>query len=319
MPERDLELVVTGTELVAKGVLRVTLASQDGVDLPVWRPGAHIDLHFASRGVEYVRQYSLCGRTTDRRHWQVAVLLVPDGRGGSVHIHDAFAEGDTVRVTGPRNNFPLVSARRYLFIAGGIGITPMLPMIAEVAASGGDWRLAYCGRSIDSMAFVDDVVSLGADRVLLQPSDTLGRADLGALIAQADPETVIYCCGPESMLRTVDESCAFWSPGRVHVERFSRREDGEQSAVTVFEVEFARSGVAVTVPLERSILDMAEEFGVDIDSSCQDGVCGTCETKVISGTPDHRDEVLSQKERAAGQTMMVCVSRSCSARLVLDA
>lgn len=319
MSEGDLELVVTGTVLVAKGVLRVTLASRDGSELPAWSPGAHIDLHFASRGVEYVRQYSLCGRTTDRRHWQVAVLLVPDGRGGSAHVHEAFAEGYAVRVTGPRNNFPLVPARRYVFIAGGIGITPLLPMITEVAASAGDWCLVYCGRSIDSMAFIDDVVALGADRVLLQPSDTQGRADLGTLIAQTGPETAIYSCGPESMLRAVDEHCASRSPNLVHIERFSRREDGDERAATEFEVEFARSGVAVTVPANRSILDLAEELGVDIDSSCQEGVCGSCETRVISGIPDHRDEVLSEKERAAGQTMMVCVSRSCSARLVLDA
>ncbi|MBI0374791.1 oxidoreductase [Streptomyces albiflaviniger] len=319
MPQRDLELTVTATELVAKGILRVTLAAQDGGELPVWTPGAHIDLHFVSRGVEYVRQYSLCGRTADRQHWQVAVLLVPDGRGGSAHIHESFKEGDTVHVTGPRNNFPLVSARRYLFIAGGIGITPMLPMITEVAAAERDWRLVYCGRSFDSMAFIDDVLALGADNVLLHADDIHGRADLGALIAQTCPEDVIYCCGPESMLSAVGENCAAWSRDRVHVERFSRRDDGDEQSATAFDVEFARTGVTVTVPADRSILEMAEELGVDIDSSCQEGVCGSCETRVISGIPDHRDEVLSEDERATGQTMMVCVSRSCSARLVLDA
>jgi ferredoxin-NADP reductase len=319
MPRRDLELAVIRTELVAKGILRVTLASRDGAELPAWSPGAHIDLRFESRGVKYVRQYSLCGRPAERRQWQVAVLLVPDGRGGSAHIHETLTEGDTVCVTGSRNDFPLVPAQHYLFIAGGIGITPLLPMIAEVTASGGDWRLVYCGRSADSMAFIEDVSALGAGRVLIQESSTHGRADLATLIAQAASGTVLYCCGPESMLRAVDQNCASWPRDRVHVERFSRREDAGGCTAAVFEVEFARSGVAVTVPADRSILAMAEELGVDIDSSCQDGVCGTCETKVISGTPDHRDEVLSQEERAAGQTMMVCVSRSCSARLVLDA
>ncbi|MBR0724194.1 PDR/VanB family oxidoreductase [Bradyrhizobium manausense] len=319
MPERDFELVITRIDLVAKGILRLTLAQRDGAQLPAWDPGAHVDLHFVSQGVEYVRQYSLCGRPTDRHHWQVAVLLVADGRGGSAHIHQAFAQGDTVRVTGPRNNFPLVPAQQYLFIAGGIGITPILPMIAHVSASGADWRLLYCGRSVESMAFIDDVNALGADRVVLQARDARGRADLAALIAQTDRTTEIYCCGPESMLRAVDESCASSSHDRVHVERFSPSEGVSGATNSAFEVEFARSGVVVTVPADRSILEMAEEFGVDIDSSCQDGVCGTCETKVISGTPDHRDSVLGAKERAAGQTMMVCVSRSCSARLVLDA
>ncbi|WP_067678919.1 PDR/VanB family oxidoreductase [Nocardia miyunensis] len=319
MSERDLELVVTGTDPVAKGILRLTLASRDGSELPAWQPGAHIDLHFTSRGAEYVRQYSLCGSPADRRQWQVAVLLVPEGRGGSAHIHESCAVGDTVRVTGPRNNFPLESASEYLFIAGGIGITPMLPMIAEVAASGKNWRLVYCGRSVDSMAFLDDVLALGADRVSLHARDTHGRADLTALIAQTGPDTAIYCCGPESMLRTIDESRQARPSERVHVERFARREGENEGTATEFEVEFARSGVAVTVPADRSILEMAEESGVDIDSSCQEGICGSCETAVLSGTPDHRDEVLSEAEREAGKTMMVCVSRSCSARLILDA
>jgi ferredoxin-NADP reductase len=319
MPDRDLKLVVARMEPVATGVLRLTLAHRDGAELPAWEPGAHIELHFVSRGMDYVRQYSLCGRSSDRHFWQIAVLLVSGGRGGSAHIHEVFSEGDTVRVTGPRNNFPLVPARSYLFIAGGIGITPTLSMIAAVAASGGDWRLVYCGRSASSMAFINDVAAFGADRVRLHESDTQGRADLVALLGQVDPTTVVYCCGPESMLRTVEDNTASWSSGRVHMERFSPSETMPEETNTTFEVEFARSGLVLTVPADRSILDMAEEAGIDIESSCAEGVCGTCETKVISGRPDHRDSVLSAKERAAGQTMMVCVSRSCSGRLVLDA
>jgi ferredoxin-NADP reductase len=315
----DLELVVTLIEVVAKGVHRLTLTRPDAAELPAWDPGAHIDLHFASRGVDYVRQYSLCGQTTDRHHWQVAVLHVPDGRGGSAHIHEAFAEGDTVRVGGPRNNFRVVAAPRYLFIAGGIGITPILPMLTAASTAGAAWRLVYCGHSVDSMAFIDDVLAHGNHRVLLQASDTGGRVDLAALLTQTDPETAIYCCGPESMISAIDQLCELWAPGRVHVERFARREGDLERLDGAFEVEFARSGVAVTVPADRSILDMAEEAGIDIDSSCQEGVCGTCETPVLSGIPAHRDEVLTADERAANKTMMVCVSRSCTARLVLDA
>ncbi len=319
MSESDFELVIASREAMATGVVRLTFARQDGAELPPWAPGAHIDLHFASKGVEYVRQYSLCGRITDRHHWQVAVRLAPDGRGGSAHIHEAFAEGDTIKVTGPRNNFPLVQARHYTFIAGGIGITPILPMIAEASASGADWRLVYCGRSADSMPFAEDVLAYGADKVLLHTSDACGRADLAALIATDDHNTVLYCCGPESMLRAIEEICASWSGDRVHVERFSPRQDSSAQTDTSFEVEFARSGLVVTVPTDRSILEMAEELGVDIDSSCQEGVCGSCETRVLSGIPEHRDSVLTAKERARGHSMMVCVSRSCSARLVLDA
>lgn len=318
MPEHDFELVITRMDAVAKGVLRISFARCDGGELPVWEPGAHVDLHFASGGVEYVRQYSLCGPVSDRRHWQVAVLHAPDSRGGSAHIHEALAEGDALRVTGPRNNFPLVAAPRYLFIAGGIGITPIMPMLAEVSASDADWHLVYCGRSVESMAFIDDIAAFGADRVTVHESDKRGLLDLSALIAEADSETIIYCCGPESMLRVVDECCESSAADRVHVERFTRREDGKESD-TAFEVEFARSGLVVTVPAERSILEIAEEFGVDIDSSCQEGVCGSCETRVLAGTPCHRDSVLSAKERAAGESIMVCVSRSRSDRLVLDA
>lgn len=319
MSERDFELVVARKDLVAAGVVRLTLARKDGVELPPWDPGAHIDLRFASKGVDYVRQYSLCGEVADRQHWQVAVRRAADGRGGSAHIHDAFAEGDTIHVSAPRNNFPLTQAKRYLFIAGGIGITPILPMIAQVSAADADWRLVYCGRSADSMAFIDDVLAIGGGKVSLHESDLRGQFDLAALIGQADPETVLYCCGPEPMLSSIDEICASWPAERVHYERFSRREDGSAEVDTAFEVEFARSKLVVTVPPDRSILDIAEENGVEIDSSCQEGVCGSCETRVLCGTPDHRDSVLSEKERAAGQTMMVCVSRSCSARLVLDA
>jgi ferredoxin-NADP reductase len=319
MLESDFAVVMTRIDVLAKGILRLTFARQDGGEFPPWEPGAHVDLHFAANGVEYVRQYSLCGQITDRRHWQVAVLHAPDGRGGSAHIHAAFAEGDTLRVTGPRNNFPLVAAPRYLFIAGGIGITPIIPMLAEVAASDADWRLVYCGRSADSMAFVDDVVTLGGGRVLLHESTAHGLLSLPSLVAEIDSETVVYCCGPESMLRTLDECCETWADGRLHVERFSRRENGSEDRDTAFEVEFARSGFVATVPVDRSILDIAEDLGVDIESSCQEGVCGSCETKVLCGIPDHRDSVLSAKERTAGQTMMVCVSRSRSVRLVLDA
>ena len=319
MSDDDLELVITRREVAAKGVLRLTLSRLDGAALPSWEPGAHVDLHFRSNGIDYVRQYSLCGDVDDHFRWQIAVLLAVDGRGGSAHIHDKFAEADKIRVSVPRNNFPLKSAPRYLFIAGGIGITPMLPMIARARDRGSDWRLLYSGRSAESMAFVDKVLEFGEDRVTIRETDSDGPVDLSELIGQTDRETLIYCCGPESMIRAVDETRAATAESRVHVERFFRREPGAAGADTAFEVEFAESGIVVTIPADRSILSMAEELGIDIESSCAEGVCGSCATTVISGVPDHRDSVLSARERSGGQIMMVCVSRSCSARLVLDA
>ncbi|MEN0137798.1 MAG: PDR/VanB family oxidoreductase [Rhodococcus sp. (in: high G+C Gram-positive bacteria)] len=318
MSDNDHHLVIGRIDLLANGVRRLTLTHPDGEELPPWTPGAHIDLHFNSGGTDFTRQYSLCGQTADSRHWQVAVLHVPDGRGGSAYIHDNLCEGGTLRVSRPRNNFPLAPASHYLFVAGGIGITPMLPMIAEAEAAGADWRLIYCGRSADTMAFLDDVSGFGADRVVIQPSDTHGRADLADLIAHTDPSTHVYCCGPESMLDAIESSCADWPSGQVHMERFSKREDTLHQSGSAFEVEFARSGIAATVPADRSILEIAEDAGIDVESSCQEGVCGSCETAVLAGTPDHRDEVLTEDERAAGKTMMICVSRACSGRLVLD-
>ncbi|MFC9557714.1 PDR/VanB family oxidoreductase [Rhodococcus sp. NPDC056960] len=318
MSDNDHNLVIGRIDLLAKGVRRLTLTHPDGAELPAWTPGSHIDLHFSFGGMDFTRQYSLCGHTDDSRHWQVAVLHVPDGRGGSAYIHDNLCEGGTLRVAGPRNNFPLAPASNYLFVAGGIGITPMLPMIAEAEAKGADWRLIYCGRSADTMAFLDDVSGFGADRVVIQPSDTHGRVDLADLIAHADPATHIYCCGPESMLDAIEGGCADWPSTQVHMERFSKREDDLHQSSNPFEVEFARSGIAATVPADRSILEIAEEAGIDVESSCQEGVCGSCETAVLAGTPDHRDEVLTDDERAACKTMMICVSRACSGRLVLD-
>ncbi|MGW4336010.1 PDR/VanB family oxidoreductase [Rhodococcus koreensis] len=319
MSDNDHHLVIGRIDLVAKGVRQLTLTHPDGDELPAWTPGAHVDLHFSSAGDDFTRQYSLCGQTSDSHRWQVAVLHVPGGRGGSAYIHDNLCEGHTLRVTGPRNNFPLAPASNYLFVAGGIGITPMLPMIAEAEAAGADWRLIYCGRSADTMAFLDEVGGFGADRVVIQPSETHGRVDLAELIAHTDPATHIYCCGPEAMLNAIEDSCGSWPPAQVHMERFSKREDNLHQSSSAFEVEFARSGIAATVPADRSILEIAEEAGIDVESSCQEGVCGSCETAVLAGTPDHRDEVLTDDERAAGKTMMICVSRACSGRLVLDA
>lgn len=314
----QLTLVVTRAELAAKEIMRLTLAAADGTALPAWEPGAHIDLHLTARGVDHVRQYSLCGSPADRHRWHVAVLRVPDGRGGSAYIHDSLAEGSSVRVSLPRNNFTFVRAERYLFVAGGIGITPMMPMVAAASAAGADWHLIYCGRSADTMAFIDEVLKFGDERVDLHAGDGRGRADLAALIAATPPDTEIYCCGPQPMIDAVDRACADRLDS-LHVERFTRRQDASQWPDAAFEVEFARSGVVVTVPAERSILDVAEDEGIDIDSSCQEGVCGTCETRVLCGTPDHHDDVLTAAERAAGETIIVCVSRSASARLVLDA
>ena len=315
--ESEADLVVHRREDAAEGVVALTLADPDGRELPAWTPGAHVDLLLADG---LVRQYSLCGSATDRDRWRLGVLLDAGGRGGSRHVHETLNEGSIVRVRGPRNHFPLVDSPRYQFIAGGIGITPILAMIEEAEARGADWRLLYGGRHTDSMAFVDDLACWG-DRVTVWPQDTHGLLDLEAVLGAPREDTLVYCCGPEGLLGAVESACATWPDGSLHVERFAAKAvsaEAAAGALDSFEVVCRRSGVTVNVGPEETILDVVEDAGIDLLSSCMEGVCGTCECAVLEGTPDHRDSMLTEAEREAGQVMMICVSRSRSERLVLD-
>ncbi len=314
--EVELDLRVCRRETAAEGVVALGLADPDGADLPEWTPGAHIDLVM---GDGLTRQYSLCGSTSNRSAWEIGVLLDPDSRGGSRFVHDELQEGATIRVRGPRNAFGLVHAPRYQFIAGGIGITPMLPMIEAAEARDADWHLLYGGRERASMAFLDRLERYG-DRVAVSPrSEREGRLELDSVLATSAPETLVYCCGPEGLLDAVEEACRSWPAESLHVERFSPKvEEPSPDALATFEVECQRSGVTVTVTAGQSIYEVVEEAGVDVLGSCMEGVCGTCECDVIEGEPDHRDSVLTEAERSRGDTIMICVSRSRSERLVLD-
>jgi ferredoxin-NADP reductase len=246
----------------------------------------------------------------------VGVLRDESGRGGSRHVHDRLEVGTRLPVRGPRNHFPLVAAERYLFVAGGIGITPILPMAAQASASGAEWSLFYGGRRRDSMAFLDELAAYG-DRVVLRPEDEFGMLDLATILAPQQG-TAVYACGPEGLLQAVEQQCADWPPGSLHVERFSAKPVDDVAPATGFEVVCQRSGITVTVPPDRSILEVVQEAGVNALSSCLEGVCGTCETAVVAGSPEHRDSLLSEEEKAAGDYMMICVSRSNSPQLVLD-
>jgi ferredoxin-NADP reductase len=319
--EPELEARVAGKEVLADGVVRLTLVRGDGSPMPAWQPGAHVDLVL---GPDLTRQYSLCGDPADQTSLTVAVLREPESRGGSARVHDGLAAGDAVRVRGPRNRFALVDEpgiTRYLFVAGGIGITPLLPMIAAVDARGADWRLVYGGRRRASMAFAGELAAAHPGRVELCPQDEVGLPDLDALLGEPRPDTAVYCCGPEPLLAAVEVRCAAWPPGSLHVERFSPKpvtdvRSGQEPAS--FTVELAQSGLTLTVPPDRSILEVVEEAGVPALSSCQEGTCGTCETAVLAGVPDHRDSLLTDAEQAAGDAMLICVSRSRTPRLVLD-
>lgn len=313
-PDLDMEMVVASRRVEADGVVGLDLALPSGRALPGWTPGAHIDVDLPGR---LTRQYSLCGDPESRDRWRIAVLREPDGRGGSRWLADELRTGDSLRVRGPRNNFPLHPAERYVFVAGGIGITPLLPMVRAVEALRGDWVLHYGGRHRGSMAFLEDLAAYGS-RVHVHPQDEVGLLDLARAIGAPSVGTKVYCCGPPPLVEAVETWCRDLEPGTLHVERFSPVAAAPAGLDTAFEVTCARSGVSVTVPPDRTLLQALHDAGVEVLFSCTEGICGTCETAVLEGEPDHRDSLLTEEERLAGDTMMVCVSRSRGHRLVLD-
>lgn len=305
---------VTAKDVVADDVVSVTLADVDGGDLPDWEPGAHIDLVLDE---DTIRQYSLCGDPAESDHYRIAVLREPNGRGGSAAVHDRLQAGDVVDVKGPRNHFPLVSQTSYLFIAGGIGITPMIPMMSTVDARGADWSLLYGGRTAAGMAFAQSLSQRYPGRVTLRPQDEHGLLDLADALDSMAPGTSVYCCGPEPLLSALENLC-HERDVELHLERFAPKVIESSGADTSFDVVLEQSGETITVAESESILDALLRAGVDADFSCREGTCGTCEVAVLDGVPDHRDSVLTEDEQAENDCMMVCVSRSCSKKLVID-
>ncbi|MET8507276.1 PDR/VanB family oxidoreductase [Streptomyces sp. NPDC004787] len=300
-------VVVAARTEPAEGVVELRL---EGSGLPAWQPGAHIDLVLPSGTV---RQYSLCGDPAEPDVYTVATRLIEleqGGRGGSREVHEQLHVGTEIEIRGPRNRFPLAPAPSYVFVAGGIGITPVLPMLRAAEAAGAEWRLLHCGRSRATMPYLDEVERLGGGRTTVVAEDTDGRPDLGFL-AGLPAETEVYCCGPEGLMEAV---AAALPEGRVpHLERFSaaRAEGGAP-----FEVELRRTGRTLTVAADQSVLSAVREAVPGVLYSCQQGFCGTCQQRVLEGEVDHRDELLTDAERA--DSMLICVSRCAGRRLVLD-
>ncbi|MGW2228036.1 PDR/VanB family oxidoreductase [Streptomyces formicae] len=309
---RALRLRVARHESVADGVVQLRLT---GERLPAWRPGAHLDLVLPSG---LVRQYSLCGDPEDSSSYTVATRLIPagqGGRGGSREVHEELREGVEVEVRGPRNRFPLAEAPSYVFVAGGIGITPILPMLRAVDAAGADWRLLYGGRSRASMPFLEEVEKLGGpsgERVTVVAQDEDGLPDPAAFLADRAPGTAVYVCGPEPLMDAVAE--ALPADCTLHLERFTPR--AATGGDTAFEVELRRSGRTVAVPADSTVLAAVRAELPNTAYSCAQGFCGTCRQGVLEGEVDHRDELLTDAERDG--SMLICVSRARGGRIVLD-
>jgi ferredoxin-NADP reductase/DMSO/TMAO reductase YedYZ heme-binding membrane subunit len=305
-----MQLIISQTTWEAENVLSLRLGFADGTALPSWEPGAHIELALPSGRR---RQYSLCGDPQDTRTYRIAVLRVPIGRGGSVELHTIARVGQQMTVHVPRNHFPMVVSPAYLFIAGGIGITPMMAMAAQVASADCEWKLVYSGRRRASMAFVNEVRALGANRVDVLPGDERERPDLPAIINAAPPGAAVYCCGPDRMMQAVREQVLIRGDLSLHSERFTCTVTGGAA----FQVELLRSRHIIDVPTNRTILQAVHDVVPAISAGCEQGVCGACRTTILAGEPDHRDELLSNAERAAG-AMLICVSRARTERLTLD-
>lgn len=312
-----INVVIREKNSIARDVVELTLdcAKLDEA-LPSWSPGDHIDFHVGSNG-DVINQYSLCGRRCDKS-WKIAVLKNVNGKGGSQYIHDELKVGDVVKVSAPKNNFKFScdNFSSACFIAGGIGITPILPMIQEAETQGIEWHLTYLSRSEDRMAYKDFLADYPRSKVSYHFDSVSGIFDIEGCIHRARlNKSIIYSCGPEKLLDALEAKC---NELGVHLvtERFSASVD--DSFNKPFHVKIKSSGQTYYIPEHKSILDVLGENGCKVVNSCRSGVCGTCETRVVSGVPYHRDKVLTKEEQEENSYMMICVSRAISDEIVLD-
>lgn len=315
--EQTLNVRIHAITYSAEGVLLFDLRPLDAGTLPAFGPGAHIDIHMP-KGLS--RSYSLLNDSSERHRYVVGVQKDRESRGGSVWMHESARVGSSLTIVGPRNNFPLSEdAPHSVFIAGGIGVTPLWCMIQRLNSLGRPWTLHYSARTRNAAALLDPVSKTEwADRVKLNFDDTSGGKflDIAAIVAAAPAGAHFYCCGPAPMLKAFETACAAVDPVRVHLEYFGAKE--APAVGGGFTVRLVRSGRKVPIQQGQTILEALQSAGIDVPSSCQQGVCGVCETVVIEGIPDHRDLVLSEAERTSNKTMMICCSGSLTPELVLD-
>ncbi len=315
-----LALKVARIDRETDDVLSIRLEAQAGQSLPAFTPGAHIDLHLPNGTTP---QYSLANDPAEADHYLLGVLRERESRGGSAWIHAELASGMLLEIGLPRNNFPLVPAARTLFIAGGIGVTPMLSMAAELQAKGAEFAFHYCTRSPEATAFRALIAQSAWSRRVTyvhDGGDPSRGLDVKALLAAPSEGTHLYCCGPAGLMNAVRDAAGHWPTDRVHFEWFSpdaaaSSGDGEDRPFTCV---LKRSGLELTIPADKSIVEVLRENNVEIETLCEDGLCGTCITDVSEGEIDHRDSILTPEEQAANDVMTVCCSRAKGDRLVLD-
>lgn len=322
MTVERLKLRVAEVRRETRTIAIYELVDPQGAHVPQFTAGAHIDL-FLPSGL--IRQYSLCNDPIERTRYCIAVQREAGGRGGSAEVHDTFTPGTLVEIAIPRNHFPLSSdARSHLLIAGGIGITPILSMVHTLNREGRAWSLHYCTRSVEDTAFRDFLAA-----PCLQPrvhfhhdgGDPSKGLDAEALLAEVTEGCHVYCCGPSGLMRAVREAGKHWPQATIHFEHFSSDQTTPSASSQpdgAFQIELARSGRVLNVPAGRTILDVLQEAGLELDYMCREGVCGTCLTDVLEGLPDHRDLVLDDDEKAANTSIAICCSRALSSKLKLD-
>ncbi|MGW2230687.1 PDR/VanB family oxidoreductase [Streptomyces formicae] len=297
--------VIDRVDQVADDVVSLVLRGATG-PLESWEPGAHVDLTLPNW---LTRSYSLCGDPADRERYRVAVRLDPLSRGGSEYIHHYLRQGRALDVSPPRNHFPLLPAPEYLFLAGGIGVTPLLPMLSAAVDADVPATFVYVGRSASTMPFADELRARHGDRIRLVATSRDHRPDLAALAADLAPGALVYCCGPAPMLSAAQSA---FPAERLHTERF-RPAARTFAPNTAFAAVCARSGGTVQVGADQSLLDALARAGRPVMSGCREGVCGSCELTVLSGTPEHRDDIGAPTGR-----MYACVSRALTPELRLD-
>jgi ferredoxin-NADP reductase len=312
-------LRVNAITVEADDIRSFELVDPEGIELLPFTAGSHVDV-VPPGGT--IRQYSLCNDPQERHRYLIAVLREPGGRGGSLLMHERVAVGDLLQVSAPRNHFPLhEGGERHLLIAGGIGVTPLLAMAHRLHALGSPFTFHYCTRSPERTAFRSELARYnesGGVRFHHDAGNPADGLDVKALLADVVPGTHVYCCGPAGLMAAVKAASAHWPSAQVHFEYFAVPAQPAADAWGVdaaFEVEIASTGAVYRIPPGQSILSVLSASGMTLESSCEAGICGTCQTRYLSGAPDHRDYVLADDER--GEYVMICVSRA-TGRLVLD-